>query len=57
MLKNPVEYWWLWYLIQKLACHVQKRTWCNVHYNEAGYAYFVKYGYMYYMRDMIEVEY
>ena len=34
-----------------------KRTWCNVHYNEAGYAYFVKYGYMYYMRDMVEVEY
>ena len=34
-----------------------KRTWCNVYYNEAGYAYFVKYGYMYYMRDMVEVEY
>ena len=24
---------------------------------DAGYAYFVKYGYMYYMRDMAEIEY
>ena len=34
-----------------------KRTWCNLHYNEKGCAYFIKYGYIYYIRDMVEVEY
>lgn len=34
-----------------------KRTWCNLHYNEKGCAYFIKYGYTYYIRDMVEIKY